>query len=326
MTINKATTVKEIMADWLEKSERPNLKPSSFDRKENSCKWQIYPYIGSIPAKKLDNNDVEDLIQLLLAKGYSYSTIKKAIEAIGACYRYYRLHHKLTNTPTDGVRVPSGGRNKIRRIRFYSFEQLQMIQKECLRMFGNGVPVYPQGDLLVILINTGMRVGELLALSWPDVDLCRRLITIDKNAIIVKERNEQKENHYKQIIQDSTKTSSGIRTIPMNNEAYAAFVRLAALYGKRGLIAKTRNGKPLLVGNVERTLKRVLQNLNFPEDGWYNVHALRHSFATALLAKGADIKKVSEILGHSSVQITYDYYIHFIPKDYADTVKLLDFS
>ncbi len=266
MIVAKTTTVEEIMAEWLEKVERPNLKPSSFDRKENSCKWQVFPYIGKIPAKKLCNDDIEDLIQTLLAKGYSHSTIKKAVEAIGACYRYYRLHHKLTNTPTDGVRIPSGGRNRIKRIRFYSLDQLQMIQKECLRKHENGTMVYPQGDLLVILINTGMRVGELLALTWNDVDLCRRIITIDKNAILIKNRGSSQDKRYTQIIQDSTKTTSGVRTIPMNNEAYAAFSRLTALYGKRGLIARSRNGKPLLVGNIERTLKRVLQNLGFPED------------------------------------------------------------
>lgn len=309
---------------WLSKSEKYNLKPSSFDRKENTCKWQVYPYIGKISAKVLSIDDVESMIQQLRLDGYSYSSIKKAFEAVNACYRYYRQRHKLSNNPVDGIRVSSGGKNKIHRIQFYTYEQLQSIQAECQQTYKNGNRVYPQGDLIIILANTGMRVGELLALTWSDVDLCRRVITIDKNAIQIKDREPDATTRYSLVIQDSAKTSSSIRSVPINNTAYAAFLRLAKLNGKRGLISCSRTGKPINIANIRRTLNRVLKNIGFPPEYWYGVHALRHSFATNLLARGADVKKVSEILGHCSVTVTYDFYIHFIPKDLRSTVSLLD--
>lgn len=324
MVIKKTTTVEEIMIAWLNEIERPNLKPASFDRKENTCKFQVFPYIGNTPAKLLCNNDIENLIQQLLQKGYANSTIKKAVEAVGCCYRYYRLHGKLSNDPVLGVRVPSGGRSKYRHVRFFLPEQVAAIQKECLRTYGNGTRVYPQGDLIIILLNTGMRVGELLALTWRDVDLHGRMINIDKNSVRVKQRKPDGSYEFVQIVQDSTKTSSGIRYVPINQTAHDAFLRLAELTGRRGFIARSRTGQPLLIGNIERTLLRILRNCGYPREYWYNVHALRHTFASNLLRKGADIKKVSEILGHSTVKFTYDYYIHFMPKDYTDTVNLLD--
>lgn len=322
--IEKNTTVKEIIAFWLNEHEKLSLKPGSFDRKENTCRWQVYPLIGSKLARTLSVDDVEFMIQQLRLSGYSYSTIKKALEAVGACYRFYRLRHKLTNNPTDGITVPSGGKKHITKIRFYSYEQLQIIQNECQRTYKNENRVYPQGDLIIILANTGIRVGELLALTWSDVDLCKRIISIDKNAIRVKNRTPDAITQYSQVIQDSAKTSSSIRSVPINETAYNAFQRLSQFTGKRGLVCRTRAGSRLSIENIRRTFDRILKNSGFPPEYWYGVHALRHTFATNLISRGADIKKVSEILGHSSVSITYDFYIHFIPKDLQATVNLLD--
>lgn len=264
------------------------------------------------------------MIQKLRLSGYSYSTIKKALEAVVACYRFYRQHHKLISNPTDGVKVPSGGKKRITKIRFYSYDQLQIIQNECQRTYKNGNRVYPQGDLIIILANTGMRIGELLALTWSDVDLCKRIISVDKNAIRVKNRTTDATTKYSQIIQDSVKTSSSIRSIPINDTAYNAFQRLSQFTGKRGLVCRTKTGPRLSIENVRHTFDRILKNSGFPPEYWYGVHALRHTFATNLISRGADIKKVSEILGHSSVAITYDFYIHFISKDLQATVNLLD--
>lgn len=324
MEISKNTTVQNIMLDWLEKIEMPHLKPDSYDRKENTCKYQVFPVLGSLPATELTNNDVEGMIQQLLRQGYSYSTIKKSVEAVGGCYRYYRTHGKLTNDPTAGVRIPKGGSSKAVKVRCYNADQLYAIQQESLRLRPDGSRVYPQGDLIIILINTGMRIGELLALNWSDVDLRHRQILICKDSVRIKSRAPSGRTSYIQLIQDTTKSPSGARTIPMNDTAYQAFIRLAKKNGKKGLIARTNTGSPLLHGNIDRTLRRIITNCGFPSTLQYGLHSLRHSFATNLLLRGADIKKVSELLGHSSVKITYDIYVHFIPADYMSTVLMLD--
>ncbi len=322
--ITKTTTVEEIFKCWLNDYEKFNLKPGSFDRKENTCRWQVYPHIGSKSAKSLSIDDVEFMIDQLRVSGYSYSTIKKAFEAVASCYRFYRQHHKLTNNPTDGIKVPSGGKKRVNKICFYTYEQLQIIQRECQRIYKNGGCVYPSGDLIIILANTGMRAGELLALTWSDVDLRRRIISVNKNAVRVKNRTPDAKTQYSHIIQDSTKTSSSIRSVPINDTAYDAFQRLSQSKGKRGFVCKTKAGSLLTLQNFRRAFDRILKNSGFPPEYWYGLHALRHTFATNLISKGADIKKVSEILGHSSVSITYDYYVHFIPRDLQATVNLLD--
>ena len=311
------------MEDWLYNHEIYNLKPSSFDRKENTCRKQIFPYIGELTVSQVVIDDIENLIQSLRTCGYAHSTIKKAYEAVNACFRYYCVHNKLKINPAVGVKVTYPGRRIPRKFKYYTHDQIIMIQNESARCYTNGRRVYPQGDLISILANTGIRVGELLALTWSDVDLLERTISIEKNAIQLKNRGSSR-RRYKQYIQDSTKTSSSIRIVPLNETAFEAFSRLEKLTGGRGLVACSRNGKPLNNSNVRRTLQRILANINFPKEKRYGVHSLRHSFATALVSRGADIKKVSEILGHSSVAITYDYYVHFIPKDYTSTVELLD--
>ena len=92
---NNTVTLEEFAKNWLETKQRLALKPSSFMRKEVTLNHQVYPILGSIPIGEISHTDIQNMITTLTDAGLSYSTIKKAFEAVNGCMREYRIVSKL---------------------------------------------------------------------------------------------------------------------------------------------------------------------------------------------------------------------------------------
>lgn len=126
----------------------------------------------------------------------------------------------------------------------------------------------------------------------------------------------------KQLISNTTKTYSGDRIIPLNIIALEAIQRLCDAHPKSEYIVCSGNGEMIPPERLERTFYRMLKNIGIEKTG---THSLRHTFASMLFAKGVDIKTVSKLLGHASIQITLNTYVHLIDNPEYDAVaKLTD--
>lgn len=153
---------------------------------------------------------------------------------------------------------------------------------------------------IVIALHTGLRLGELLALEWKDVNFKNRTIKVNKTVCKMKA-----EDGYCIHI-DSPKTRASSRTIPITAEM------CGLLQGEKGK-SRSRyvitNGKdePHSVRGYQHKFERMLKVLKITRRGF---HSLRHTFATAAVESGADIKNISEIMGHESTQITLNRYVH----------------
>lgn len=181
---------------------------------------------------------------------------------------------------------------------------------------------YPNGGAMDLILNTGLRMGEALALQWSDVNFEKKTLSVTKNLIRIKNR-DGKGNKYKLIIQDQPKTTKSRRVIPLNAAAIAALEDLKTTpgYKPRGFIIHTDNGSAMEPRNFEATLGLMCKAAGIRQVG---VHALRHTYATRLFEKGVDIKIISELLGHSSTEITYRIYVHVIESLKASAVEGLD--
>ena len=159
-------------------------------------------------------------------------------------------------------------------------------------------------------------------MKWEDVDFANKTITITKNNILSKKRDENGERlgGYELRTQDSTKTASGNRTIPLNRSAEAALRELKKGNHTPHVIVNSRQ-HTVLPSNFERSFLGILKRAEMAP---YGIHALRHTFASMLFSKGVDVKIVSKLLGHSSVKITYDTYVHLFEKDLEGVTEVLD--
>jgi integrase len=179
------------------------------------------------------------------------------------------------------------------------------------------------GPLWTVALATGMRQGELLALRWRDINLETASLSVQHTLIYHNAKNWRLA---------STKTKASRRGIVLSNRAVAALrrrrtrqleERLAAgqLWVEKDLVFANAIGNPMANQFVGRMLNRALERAALPH---IRFHDLRHTAATLLLADNMNPKKVSELLGHTSVSITLDLYSHVLPGMQQDIAAAMD--
>jgi len=176
--------------------------------------------------------------------------------------------------------------------------------------YSNGQPIYKNGQIFAFMLNTGLRVGEASAVKWCDYDAQNNTITVD--ASITQYRGE--DGKYILEEQDSVKTRSSERVLKLNTNAINALPPKK----REGCIFCTKDGKPLRPRNIQNILDSILKRAEISHK---STHVFRHTFASKLFEKGVDVKIVSELLGHSNINTTYNTYITLIKRQKARVME-----
>ena len=311
----KEKTLSAYMSEWLELTKKPTLKPSSYTRIETTCKQQLFSTLGNTRLNKLSPALIQSTLNDL-AEQRSHSTVKKAYNSLYACLDFAVLRGDLDRNPARTVVVPSN--KQPHDISSYNQEQIRRIVEEATSCYANGKSKYRYGWAIVLLLNTGMRVGELLYLKWKDVNIEQRYIYVHGDVAAAKI-----EEHYTLIEQDRPKTAKSNRYIVLNNRAVQALEKLKALIGDSTRVVATKNSTIPATQKIYLTMQQILKRCGI--EGTHDiVHALRHTFATELIRQGTDIKVVSELLGHSDISTTLRIYYHTIEEQKRAAVTALE--
>lgn len=324
------------MTLWLEKIKRPELKPASYDRLESIIRCQIAPRIGDALISELTDVYIQTYLldPIINEDKLSYSSAKKVFNALNAFLKYAVYKKMISNNPMYYMKAPKdNGSCDVNDIDFntdeeeliaLTMEEMQMLRSVLYTRWKSGEQKrrYAMGGGMDLILNTGMRMGEALALRWTDVDWNKKTISITKNIITVKNRTNTG-TAYKLILQDTPKTNKSRRVIPLNKAAINALNDLKEQpgYNPRGFIIHTAEGKAFGPRNYEQQLGNMCKAAGIRKIG---VHALRHTYATRLFEKGVDVKIISELLGHSTTEITYRIYIHVIEQLKENAVQALE--
>ena len=314
-------TFRQFSEEWLTVVLKPTLKPTSYGRKVCTLENQVYKHIGAVQIDKLTHSQIQKMVNDLSDSGLSYSTVKKAYEAVSACVRYYRIKTSTSFNPCEGITLPEQKRKESSDIRFFTEEERKLIVNEATRTFSNGVPAYRLGWAFVLLLYSGLRVGELCALTWKDINFEEKTIKVYKNAIEYAERDKNGNSHSVFETQNSTKTRSGMRTLPMTQKAFTALSELQKVTGDYEYIITSSNGQRIRPSRLGRTFASVLSAIDIERVG---LHTLRHTFATMLFNNGCEVKVVSDLLGHSNTKITENIYIHLIQQQKVKAIQMID--
>jgi len=318
----KKITVKQYMDDWLNTVKINDLKKaSSFDRKEATLENQVYKHIGDFQIGTLVQNDIQKFINDLAEEEYSFSTIKKAYEAVNGCFKLAVIKGDMIKNPCLGVTLPSVLEKDDDDIRFFVDEQIEQICQESLSKYGNGKMVYRLGHAIVFLMYTGLRRGELLALKWKDVDFEKKMIYIKKSSGMVKNRGKDASAPKNILKEDKPKTKTSIRKVSLNEIAVSALQELRKINGDHEYVMSTENGTVTLPRNIDRMFRNILIRCKLEPWG---VHTLRHTFASMYIRQGGDILILSKLLGHADISITYKTYIHLIDEQKEQAVSRLN--
>ena len=166
---------------------------------------------------------------------------------------------------------------------------------------------------LLISLYSGIRIGELCALQWKDVDFKNNKLTISKTIqrIYIKD----KDNNISKIIVSTPKTKNANREIPINKDFLEILKKLKS---EKDNYVLSNTSKYVEPRTYRKHFNKVLRKLKIKQ---FNFHSLRHTFATNCISLGCDYKTVSELLGHANVNITLNLYVH--PR-YSQKKKCID--
>ena len=274
------------------------LKSSTIVKYENLLSNYIIPTIGEIPVSTLDYQTMTHFCNELLSNGgisqngLSPKTVSDVVTLFKRIIKYgIRKKYCIDSSVLDiTVKI------KQKNIRVLS-KQEEHCLLSALDPYNNGKDIG-----ILICLFSGIRIGELCALTWDDVSLSNNTISITKT--MQRLRNIDSPCKKTQICIDVPKSECSIRDIPIA-EILLPYIKKRQESGCYVLTSK-RNSfiEPRTMQNY---FKKILKTCNVTDA---NFHSLRHTFATRCVEVGFDIKTLSEILGHSNVSITLNRYVH----------------
>ncbi len=302
---------------WLEKIKKIKVKPQTFNKTQFIFRQYIQPHIGHIPLCDIKNTDIQNLINKLTDTGYSPSIVRSVFFNISASFRYYRIISEQASNPCEGITLPKPRKPDPR---YLLRDERMLLEESAFSTDNNGNLIYRYGPALVLLMYTGMRVCEAIALTWQDIDFFDKLININKSSVRSNENGK-----IELITQKGGKTPCSLRYIPMTSKARWCLIELKQLSKGSTYVISDSNGDQVNPTNLYQCFNRLLKNSGIIGCGEHRtVHSLRHTFASMLFENGCNSKIISELLGHSSVRFTENTYIHIIHKLKAKAISDID--
>ena len=278
-----------VTEEWL-KYKKNTVKKSTYYNYSYSVAKYLYPSFAGKNITKIKNynNFIEELSDTLSPK-----TVRDIVTKLKEIINFYEEEH---NTKINVKKMSLPKINK-KEIQILSNKEKQKLEKYCIE----------QNSLkslgILICLNTGLRVGEVCALRWENVDFETRRIHVEKTI----ERIYSKEENKTIVIIDTPKSITSIRTIPINSKLYNILKQMKRKCTKNDFVLTGLSDHYVEPRNYQYKFKEILKKSKIKR---YKFHTLRHTFATNCIEAGMDIKSLSEILGHADVSITLNIYVH----------------
>lgn len=301
MNVSKIT-IKDVSIEWLN-MKKLTVKQSTYSRYYNVVKTEILPELGDIPLNQLNSSMVNSFTSRKLSgsepearKPLASKTVRDICSILKSIIKYGENEYR-TGPLAENTVLP-----KTRR------ETIETLNEKELKRFTEYLWLHqtkPRYAGLLLCLYSGMRVGEICALKWKDIDLGQRVIYVRHTIqrIIVPDETSVKRT---QIIMDEPKTTSSMRVIPLSKQLYLMMKNLHSAAEESSFFL-TNSEKFIEPRNYQYFFKRILKKTEIRD---VNFHILRHTFATRCVEVGMDVKTLSEILGHSNTNITLTYYVH----------------
>ena len=297
--------------NWMVRHKKTSVRPATYDRLERSLILMGEFAISNIPADILTSEDIQDYINELVSRGYALSTIKKQVHLIGEFISYCNLKGTITAPLHKGVKLPSETVVKKHKKEVVAYSRDEQRKLKLILLRGDS-PIFYSA---VLMIETGLRVGEALALEWSDIDFNKKSIRVHRTVVRIA---DSKRNY----IQEGAKSFTSNRTIPLSSEAYRLLSYMRDHNdGISPLVFHNSRGRLLTYEAVRWWVRKACNEAGVP---YYGCHVFRHTFATNCYNKGCDVKVLSKFLGHSDVTITYNVYIHLFGDALEEMRSILD--
>ena len=225
----------------------------------------------------------------------SKSSIKKIYGLLNGSLKAAVSNNLIRTNPAEDVKLPNSESKP---------KEIEILTREEQHAYMSQLGHYRNGVVFLTALYTGMRIGELLALKWDNVDFENKTIKVCESAKRVKVYDNKGQSENKMVTKEP-KTVKGNRVIPISDTLANILNDISE--DKQGFVFKSRTGGQLQHSKVWDAHCRICNKAKIRHVG---IHALRHTFASRCIENGVDIKTVSDLLGHADVAITLNVYVH----------------
>ena len=285
-------TIREIAAAWKE-YKRPYVNQSTMAAYVLILENHILPTFGE--DNSLPEQSVQAFVLHKIESGLSTKSVKDILIVLKMVKKFGVKKEWMTYYEWD-IKYPPSSENKVLDVLSVTNHRkiLNHIQSHFTFM---GLGIY-------ISLSTGLRIGEICALKWSDINVTDGILTV--NRTIERIYIIEGEKKHTELVINTPKTKNSCRAIPMNKELLGMLKPLKKVVNDDYYIL-TNDERPTEPRTYRNYYKRVMEKLDIPK---LKYHGLRHSFATRCIEVGCDYKTVSVLLGHSNISTTLNLYVH----------------
>ncbi len=287
--MDKKKTFYEVSIMWCN-AKRPIVKHSTMCAYQLTLQTHLLPRFGIM--ETITENDVQQFVIDKCSSGLAKKTVRDIVAVLKSVLKYGNKHGFYHSTEWE-IEYPTHTEPRL-------LPTLSLKHQRILMRYLAGQPT-PQNIGVLLALCTGMRIGEVCALKWEDVDFLQRIITVRHTV----SRIYNCELKSTERVNSSPKTKKSYREIPISRQLFQALKTV-----------KRQSQSPYVVGTSMKSkeprsyrdyFSRLLKRLDIPH---LVFHGLRHTFATRCIESQCDYKTVSVILGHSNVATTLNLYVH----------------
>lgn len=305
-------TVADWLHRWLEEEVQPSVRPRTYRTYEATVRCHLAPGLSSVRVRQLTPADVKAFIVRQLASGLTAGSVRTQ-------------HSILRRALQIATRYDYADRNVARLVsppRVASSE-VHPLDRDDTRRFLTTASGHRLEALFVLAASTGMRLGEVLGLTWGAIDLDSGFIRVEHTLARydrVYHLDPPKTARSRRAIAIPAPVVDTLRTHRVHQRERQLAAGPSWVGNEWGLVFTTKTGRPLSPRTVQEIFGRLLDEAGVRQ---IRFHDLRHGAATFLLAQGVPMKVVQDVLGHAQIALTADLYSHVVPelrRDAADRI------
>lgn len=316
--IDENITLNEWYRIWLEVHKYKVICPNTRRHYDYVYNDFIRPALGKKKLTQITQLDVKVLLRELDVAGYGFSTKDRCRIMLLDMFNKALLDNYVKRNPVKGIKI----------VRDENISPRVLTREEQTEFFEASKGTF-YDNLFVVAINTGLRQGELCALTWEDIDFDNHSITVNKTLVYQKLDGDERKTYHV----GPPKTKASNRVVPMCKECEIAlkkqYLQRNNIWARDGstihinpdcgdLVFVTRLGAPINDQNICDNINRILDSINEMKDPLeqiqhFSSHCFRHTFATRCFEANVAMKSVQEMLGHASIKMTMDLYTHLLP-------------
>lgn len=267
------------------------LKRSTYSAYSYKLKKYVFPFIGHIPLNQLTDQEIQQMVDTWQISNLSSGTIHVLYQIVKKSLKVALEQQKILKTPCELIRLPKKKKNRP--------EALSKKEQLLLETHAKSLPLY-KGLPILLALDAGLRIGEIAALRWSDIDLDNRTLHIKQTYQRVPNNGITGKTI---LLLDTSKTESSNRVIPMSHNLH----KCLSAWEKESLSVYVCSNKttPIEPRTLTYTFHKARKTCGM---NYIHFHQLRHTFATRCIESNGDIASISKMLGHTSTQTTLDIY------------------